>query len=127
MQLDGDLWTRVTERKMSHAFEKRVMTPEEKEKALGLIRAKCLPCVLGSGPYGNLFLVVYDHSELPGVPPEIVAIFGDRHFPETAKTTFATWLTSWEFFSALSHSKKNREVIAFYGLEAPKGLEYYEY
>jgi len=127
VQLDDDLWTRMRERKMNHAFEKRVMTPEEKEKVLGLIHAKCLPCELGSGPYGNLFLVVYDHSELPGVPAEMVAVFGDGHFPETAKTTFATWLTSWEFFSALTHSEKNREMLAFYGLDVPKSMSHYEY
>jgi len=124
--LNQEIWDRSTDRFGSvHSFPNRELSKAEKEQILELASSHGLPCVLHSGVYGQLSMSVYDHSGLPGVPPEPVLHVSSKHFG--LKQTFKEWRQEFEFMSALTHSDENRRTLAFYGLPKPGPMSDYEY
>lgn len=124
--LNERVWDRSVDRFGStHSFPNCELSELEKELVLRLVTTHKLPCVLHSGVYGNLSISIYDHSDLPEVPPEPVAHFSSKHFGR--KQTFKDWRQEWDFMSALTHSDENRRVLEFYGLPKPGPMSSYEY
>jgi len=84
-----------------------------------------LPCVLGSGPYGNLSMRIFGHSDFPEVPPDPLISIGEKHIGLPAG--FDRWNERFDWFSQFTHSDSNREILDFYGLPKPERRERYEY
>jgi hypothetical protein len=124
--LNGRIWDRHLDNFGSvHQFENGRLDAEEVEHLTRLIERHRLPCVLGSGPYGGLFMRIFDHSDFPGVAPDLLLAVGEKHFELPAG--FDRWDERFEWFSKFTHSDSNRDVLAFYGLPAPGPRERYEY
>lgn len=127
-KLDETIWNRSKDQfGHTHAFPKdnKKLSKEDQAYVLGLIGKHVLPCVLRSGPYGELSFSVWDHSEVPGIPPSRVISLSEEHFG--IKATFATWRASFDQMSKVTHSQRNREVLAFYNLPEPGPASVYEY
>lgn len=111
-----------------HRFPKGGLSSEDEDKVLSLIASHCLPCVLGSGPYGGLFFRVFDHSDHPGVKPDCIAVLDEEHFGRFgAGSTFKEWPERFSAISLITHSGRNREILAFYGLPEPGPASQYDY
>lgn len=126
--LENTIWNRTKDGiGRTHSFTQNVLSEEQVDRVLGLIRGYSLPCVLGSGPYASLHIWVYDHSPLPSVPPEFLVAFEHRHIPATKDTTAYTWDQRWDWFSALTHTDENRDICRFYKLPEPEPKSRYVY
>lgn len=116
----SEIWDR-------HGFPnlKRRASSEELSRAVSLVRAHRLPCILHSGPYGDLSMSVLDHSDFPQVPPDTVAAVHRDHVGLEAG--FDKWNASFDWFSRFTHSEENKAVLKFYSLHAPEEKSRYEY
>lgn len=124
--LDVEIWDRQRDRLGGgHEFANRELSGADLERIIQLVERHRLPCVLGSGPYGNLSMGIFDHSDFPGVPPEHLLSIGEKHVD--LPTGFDNWGERFDWFSRFTHSDSNREMAAFYGLPSPKPRERYEY
>jgi hypothetical protein len=84
-----------------------------------------LPCILRSGPYGELSFDVYNHAEFPGIQPERLASFHEEHF--NLRGTFKGWDEKFKFVCEIRHNEKNRKVLEFYKLPKPRSAYDYSY
>ncbi len=128
-ELDEKVWNRSSDRFGAiHSFPKRTLTREEESRVLQLIGAHVLPCVMGSGPYGELSFSVYGHTTAPGSKPECLASFGEDHLSNFGKDrAFERWKFRFEAMSALTHCQRNRQILSFYGMPAPRRADEYSY
>jgi hypothetical protein len=108
-----------------HAFPEGKLTKTEREWILDLIGEHVLPCVLHSGPYGELSFAVFDHSSLPGIHPEQVISLSEEHFG--LRGTFKDWQKRFDALSKVTHSPRNREVLTFYKFPEPGPASDYDY
>lgn len=129
------IWNRSRDRFGStHAFanEKRPLTKRERQFILNLIEDHELPCVLHSGPYGNLSMSVFNHVDEPSLMSRehIVIQLSEEHmFGEDYRDNegFSKWDKRFDAFAKYTHSERNRELCRFYGLPTPAKRERYEY
>lgn len=127
-EMDQAIWKRSKDRFGStHAFPKdsKALSKKEQEYVLGLIGKHVLPCSLRSGPYGELSFSVFDHSEMLDIPLDRVISLSEEHFG--LKGTFKTWRAVFDEMSKVTHSQRNRDVLAFYGFHPPGPASDYEY
>jgi len=127
-KLDGEIWDRSKDRFGStHSFEshKRKLLKEELKRVLKLVVDHRLPCVLGSGPYGNLSMSIWDHSDVPQVRPDRLISLGEDHVG--LEKGFDRWDDRFKWFSAYTHSDEVRQVLAFYNMPMPEPKLRYEY
>lgn len=129
--LDARIWSRSTDGfGYVHSFpaRDRPLSARDRGRVLGLIGSNVLPCVMQSGPYGDLSFSVFNHSEFPGVPPGRVASFHEDHFGRFGHVNgHVDWEKRFEEMAAITHSDRNREVLRFYGLPEPRPASYYAY
>ena len=122
------IW-RVTRDRFNHkhAFpvEDKALHHQVLRKVKRLLAEHELPCVLHSGPYGGMWMSVYDHSDTPGIPPEFLINLDEVHLG--FKGGFKEWDARFKSMSEFTHSKRNREVCQFYGLPEPEPKERYAY
>lgn len=126
-KVDEEIWDRSKDRfGTSHWFEsdKRKLKKSELNKLLKLIISNKLPCILHSGPYGNLSMSVYDHSDVPGIKPDRLFSLGEKHTRLPERTA---WDTRFEWFAKYTHSIENQQIVDFYKLPEIKQKGYYEY
>jgi hypothetical protein len=127
-EMDQSIWKRSKDRfGHTHAFPKdnRALSEKDQEYVLDLIGQHVLPCSLRSGPYGELSFSVFNHSEMPDIPPERVISLSEEHFG--LKGTFETWMLVFNEMSKVTHSQRNREVLAYYQFNPPGPASDYEY
>ncbi len=125
-RLDDDIWRRTKDRFGSeHPFEiEGSLSPEDLARVGKLITTHTLPCALGSGIYGNLFMSVFDHQEsILRAPGDRVITLGQRHIFSSS----TPWNERFAWFSAYTHTAENRRLCAFYGLPEPLNRGHYEY
>lgn len=124
--LNEDIWWKTTDRFGSiHAFpaHDRPVTAEERVRVLDLIRKHELPCMLSSGIYGNLSMVVADHVDVAGSGAPRVISLSSEHLG----VNNLPWNDQYDFFAQFTHSVRNRELLAFYNLPTPQDRLAYEY
>lgn len=124
--LDERTWDRIRDSFGAiHQFENCKLDAAEIERLICIIGRHCLPCVLQSGPYGNLFMRIFCHANFPGMPPHPILTVGEGHvgFP----VGFDAWNDRFDWFSRLTHSDSNRRILAFYELPKSESRERYEY
>lgn len=124
--LDKAIWNRSKDRfNFTHSFPnyKRPIAAEELKYVLKLIRKHELPCVLGSGPYGNLSMAVYQHAPYVGVPLERLISLAAEHLGVSKRD----WDKQFDAFAKYTHSDRNRELLKFYGARAPGPRNDYAY
>lgn len=132
-QLDAEIWERSRDRYgMKHSFEKRMLSDEEQSRVLKLIETSELPCVMHSGCYGGLSITVHDNEAtaavLMGEPSETLLCLGERHiFGRGHERTFPNWDVRFDFFSAITHSERNRNLCKFFNLPQPEARGHYSY
>jgi len=110
----------------NYRTEKRKLTNDEFKRLKKLIRAHELPCLPGGGTFGFGFsLTVCAHS-VPGIEPDVLIRITGAHLPgiEAGQNN---WGKIWDAFEPFTHSPRNRELLDFYGFEAPRERGYYEY
>lgn len=107
--------------------EKRRLAPDEWTKLQQLIRRHELPCLPGGGTFGFGFsLTVCGHSPLPEAKPDTLIVVTGQHLPDILPG-HQHWGEIWAAFEPFTHSPRNRELLEFYGFEAPRERGYYEY
>ena len=125
-RFDEIAWKRSKDRfGHMHAFALTVAA-KKVARVLKLVDVHDLPCVLCSGPYGDLWMRVYDHSEAIGVRPEYLVAIAEDHIlkdPHAPKK----WNDTFDAFSKYTHSARMREILSFYGLPLPQPRSEYEY
>lgn len=127
-EMDKRIWTRSKDNfGRTHAFPKdrKRLSKNDQEFVLGLIGKHVLPCILRSGPYGELSFSVFNHSPVPGVPPERVISLSEEHFGLTGDAR--DWQRRFDKMAKITHSDRNREVLAFYQFLPPGPASDYEY
>jgi hypothetical protein len=123
-EIRANLSGHVTRRK--YRTEKRKLADGEFKRLKKLIRAHELPCLPGGGTFGFGFsLTVCAHS-VPGIEPDALIRITGEHLPGI-EAGQQNWSKIWDTFEPFTHSPRNRELLAFYGLEAPRERGYYEY
>ena len=108
----------------SHAFPERPMSSVERKYVLKVIKDSSLPCVLCSGPYGGLYMQVFDHSDVAEIKPECVFQVDHEHFQNLRNVP---WDKQFEYFAKMTHSEENARICAFYKLPEPKNMGHYQY
>ncbi|MFA4954764.1 MAG: hypothetical protein WC641_05620 [Patescibacteria group bacterium] len=106
--------------------ETRKLTPEEFERLKMLILEYELPCEPGGGTFGFGFsLYVFNHPPSSGMKPQgLIRITGGHLEIEPGHKN---WGKIWDTFEPFTHSARNKELLAAYGMEAPRGRKHYEY
>lgn len=104
----------------SYKFSKK-----EINKIESLIKKHELPCVLSSGPLGDLSLHIFNHSAGVGIEPERLLAIHQNHLE--LPTGFDNWGIRFEYFSKFTHTDRNRELAGFYKLPIPGPESSYEY
>lgn len=107
---------------------KRELTEPEITRVWQIVERHGLPCVMSSMNFGfGVGLVIYDHSPVPEVKPEpIISVSGD-HRPGGKTRQGPTFSDDFDYFSRFTHNDGNKQVLAFYGFEAPQSKSYYDY
>lgn len=125
--MNDEIWKRdfVDNTGMRHEFMSRELSADERSVVQGVIMQFGLPCVLHSGPYGNLSMIVYDHSDFPEIPPEPLFHIGEKHVG--LPPGFQNWNERFDWFARYTHTDKNRRLLRFYGLQDSEARERYEY
>lgn len=100
-------------------------TEEEWCRIQRIITEYELPCAMYAGPYG-FGVLVYDHAPVQGVTPPVAYSFeywqpfgfdrGALFQPEAARR-----------LSAITHTPRNAELLAWYGMPPLREPEYYVY
>lgn len=108
-----------------HAFPEKRLSAADQSFLLDIIGRHVLPCVLTSGPYGELSFSVFNHTEVLGVHPERVISLSEEHFG--LKGDLSDWPRRFREMSKVTHSDRNRQVLAFYEMPEPGPAEDYEY
>ncbi len=107
--------------------EKRRLKPAEWERLRKLIRKHELPCLPGPGTFGFGFsLTVCGHSDSPSAKPDVLIRVTGQHLPSVPAGQ-QHWGEIWDAFEPFTHAPRNRELLAFYGFEAPRERGHYEY
>ncbi len=129
--LDGNLWKKIPPSDEGYGawFEKRELTDQEWIGIIGLIRRHSLPCVLGSGPYGALWIEIYVHPEALGVAPERICSVGEGNLHGFSKYRgyAETFRVAWKAFSTFTHSARNKSMLKLYNLEPSREKDRYRY
>ena len=130
-QLSGEIWQLNESPGNVHGdnyrTEKRKLTKEEWKRLKKLIYAHELPCLPGGGTFGFGFsLTVCSHSPAPQVKPEPLITITGKHLPKV-QPGHENWDQIWATFSPFTHAPRNIELLAFYGMEAPRERVHYEY
>jgi hypothetical protein len=68
---------------------------------------------------------VFNHSPVPDVPPERVISLSEEHFGLTGDAK--DWKRRFDELAKVTHSKENRDVLAFYQFLPPGPASDYEY
>lgn len=122
------IWVVTTDRfNHKHGFPKdnKALHHRVFHKVKRLLREHELPCVLHSGPYGGLWMGVYNHSDVPGVPPEFLASLDEVHLG--LKGGFKEWDGRFAAMAEFTHSDRNKQMLAFYGLREAEDIDHYRY
>jgi hypothetical protein len=98
------------------------LTQEQVTRITKLVRGHLLPCAMGSGPYGDLSINVYEHVDVPSVRPAILFGFHELHLGWNYN-----WEERFEELSKLTHTPENENICRFYGLPLPRPREQYAY
>lgn len=122
-QLNDDIWEKLSDSDGRYACRK--LTPEEKSIVVDSIWRYDLPCVLGSGPLGDLSVTVFGHSPFPEVRPDSLIKIHQNHLD--LPSGIVHWNERFDWFSQFTHRPRNLELATFYGLPSPGPRESYEY
>lgn len=117
--LYDSLWAHTAERRV---IRTRKITQVELDRVVTMIRNHVLPCAMGSGPYGDLSVNVYENLEVPDVRP--ILLFGMH---EDHLGWGGTWDMRFDELSKLTHTPENEKLCNFYRLPAPGPRERYTY
>lgn len=113
-----------------HHFEKRDLEEAEWQRIQQLITAHSLPCVLWSGPYGELRMKIYEHPPFSDNKPTHICTVGRGNLPGFSALGGdgdAKWPVAWDALSVFTHSESNKQALRFYRFESPRERSYYEY
>lgn len=131
VNLDSRIWTETGPDRIGHYhyWEKEELTKPVWKQVVGLIIKHKLPVELHSGSLGNLSISIFAHGEAPEIPPERICSIGQGNLPgfEKKRGYQKRHPYAWQTFSPLTHSDRNKELLAFYGLEPSRAESYYEY
>src|SRR6185369_14324426 len=119
-----DIWRGTGE----SSTESRRLKKQEWDRLTSLITQYQLPCEMSEGSFSfGRSMYVYDHSEVPGVKPELLILITDDHLPlPKGKDRFEDKELE-EILAPFTHSEANTELLAFYDLELPRELTSYRY
>lgn len=126
------IWVRLPDQfGHTHLFPSAQFEPVDEpqiERVLRVIEEHQLPCVLESGPYGELSVAIFDHSAAVGVPPECLLRLSERHIPDLRSMTgHKHWADRFIWLSKLTHTHANMRLCQFYGLPEPLPDHRYQY
>lgn len=121
-KLNDDIWKRFSN---GERYACRKLTSEEKNVVVESIWKFDLPCVMRSGPLGDLSMTVYGHSPFPEVQPNPLIKIHQDHLD--LPTGLSEWSKRFDWFAQFTHRQRNVELATFYGLPTPRDKERYEY
>lgn len=123
----ASVWLRkLHEKKNSVVYYDRALTPNEWAKVQRLVRDFEFPCMVENHLFHSVFWV-YEHTHLPltAVKSEIILIVDAGELKYLAKDARDVWVKAAPEFTALTHSLRNAEVLAWYGFRPLQPAEYY--
>lgn len=101
----------------------RPLAPEDRARVISLIRSHELPCVLRSGPIGDLSMVITDHVEVAGEGAPKLLVLNSEHLGIHE----LKWDDQFDFYAQFTHTDRNRELLSFYNLPPLRSRESYDY
>jgi len=128
LDLHSAIWRHTVDvygRKHSFPVAEPPLTDAQRMRAERLIRQNELPCVMHSGPYAELSIVVYDHIMYPGDRPAFLLALSEEHFG--LQRGAGTWDARFDFMSRFTHTERNKEVCELYDLPQPLLKRAYAY
>jgi hypothetical protein len=123
--LDARLWKRE-DAKDGHSFPVGHLTEAQLERIFRLIREHELPCELYPAVYGTVCFLVYEHSDVIGTKPERLISVQEAHLPNRPRSKGSS-MCGFDVFSPWTHTARNCQLLAFYGLELPRERGWYDY
>ncbi len=100
------------------------LTTLEIECVKYLINVHKLPCELSGGMFGDIGIRIFAHPEAPTLPPTHLVTIWEDYIPgvKEASSGSGGCVTdeAWSFFTAITHTPRNLELLALYVLEKPK-------
>lgn len=115
--------------RMLSNFNKR-LTSEEWRKLKELIRAHGLPVTISGGWRGEIYLIIYDHSDAPGLPAKQVLALEQCHIPEIGDLGPTGGLCqgkAYRVMTRLTNTRENLSRLELYGIEKPRERSCYDY
>lgn len=129
LELRRQIWMECAPDQFGHraCWDSRELTEEEWERVKAILARYELPIELSSDGLGHLCIVVYQHPEVPGVPAEAWLGLRMDHLPGIKKQRGYenSFPYGWKRFSPFTHSERNRQLLALYGLDPVKDRGHY--
>lgn len=108
--------------------ETRPLTRSEWERVRRVIEDRRLPATVINVHFGfGIALAVFEHAPVPGTPPEMLLVVSYEQLPGTRPDDPNKWDKAWKSFKRIITRPANLEALDFYGMEAPRDRQYYEY
>jgi hypothetical protein len=124
-----DLHERLWKSERGKALNTQALVPEEWARVTELIQKYKLAVEMGNSDFGFAIAIhIYDDPLYPGIPPTLLCAVTQRHLPLIGTLGNPDgWNIAWDVFSAITHTRENKQRLKAMGLAAPRGKDYYEY
>ena len=126
-KLDSEVHRVIRDGGRTSHHSNRPLTEGEWEEVLDYIRRYELPCILQPDAYG-FALWIHEHDMLPGEIPKYLLRIENGQFPfPSAKLGFAGQEETVRKVAEITHTPRNKEILAWYGFRPLERPEYYVY
>ena len=110
---------------------KRELTEPEVWRLWKMACRHRLPCVMINTDFGfRVGMAIYDHAPYPDLPTEHLISISARHLPGAESETGPRgerFPREFAYFARFTHSERNRQLLAYYGLPSSRDMSYYDY